>query len=79
MRITYDPEANSAYIFLTERTGEIETHVITDDVIIDVLPDGMLFGIELLNANRQLQTDDGSLTVFNQVTGEELRINLKAA
>lgn len=79
MRITYDPEANAAYITLTDRTGELETHIINDDINIDVLPDGSLYGIELLDANRQLNSDDGTLTVLNQLTGEELRINLTAA
>lgn len=79
MRITYDPDVNAAYIYLSDRRGEVETHVVSDDVTLDVFPDGTLLGIELLNANSQLQTDGGILTVFNQVTGEETHINLTAA
>ena len=79
MRITYDPDANAGYITMTDKTGELETLVINEDINIDVLPDGSLYGIELLDANRQLQSDDGTLTVLNQLTGEELRLKLQAA
>ncbi|RAI03625.1 hypothetical protein DLJ53_03825 [Acuticoccus sediminis] len=79
MQITYDPDANAAYITLTDKTGELETLVINDDINIDVLPDGSLYGIELLDADRQLQSDDRTLTVLNQLTGEELRLKLQPA
>jgi uncharacterized protein YuzE len=35
----------------------VESIKISDELIIDMTPDGMVYGIELLNANEQLQRD----------------------
>jgi hypothetical protein len=38
---------------------------------------GTVYGIELLNANKQLQREDmGELTVLNEATGEKTRMSL---
>jgi hypothetical protein len=38
---------------------------------------GTVYGIELLNANEQLQREDmGELTVLNEATGEKTRMSL---
>ncbi|MEM8552693.1 MAG: DUF2283 domain-containing protein [Pseudomonadota bacterium] len=79
MRITYDPEANAAYITLSEQQGGVVTHTISEDINIDVYANGALHGIELLNANEQLAPDGGDLLVQNLVTGQEVRLKLKAA
>ena len=51
MRPTYDPIHNIAYIRLHEKTTEVETIKIGDEINIDIAPDGTIYGIELLNAN----------------------------
>ena len=79
MRITYDPSANVAYVALHDDEVEVETRIISDDIVIDVRPDGTLHGIELLNANSQLSPDDGDLVVLNSATGKEVRLKLDAA
>ena len=45
------------YLFHEEGT-EVESIRISDELIVDMAPDGMIYGIELLNANEQLQRED---------------------
>jgi uncharacterized protein YuzE len=59
MKLSYDPKHNIAYIRLRERQGEIETLRISDELNVDMAPDGTVYGIELLNANEQLAGADG--------------------
>ena len=70
MKLTYDPRYNVAYLRLQERTPEVETLRVSDEVNIDIAPDGTVFGIELLNANAQLRAEDhGKLIVVNEARG----------
>jgi uncharacterized protein YuzE len=72
MKLTYDPRYNIAYIRLLEKGAEVETLEISDELNIDIAPDGRVYGIELLNANEQLRAqDDGQLVVRNEAAGEE--------
>jgi len=42
-------------------------------------PDGMVYGIELLNANEQLQRDTmGKLMIINEATGEHAELKLSS-
>ena len=59
MKLTYDPRYNIAYLRLHEKTAEVETIHVSDQVNIDMAPDGTVYGIELLNANEQLRGGDG--------------------
>ena len=44
---------------------------LSDEVIIDIAPDGSIYGIELLNANEQLRAaDEGRLIVVDAAGGE---------
>lgn len=44
---------------------------LSDEVIIDIAPDGSIYGIELLNANEQLRSaDEGRLIVVDAAGGE---------
>ncbi|MBF0627407.1 MAG: DUF2283 domain-containing protein [Magnetococcales bacterium] len=70
MHLTYDPRYNIAYIRLREERVQVETLRISDELNIDLSPDGKVCGIELLNANEQLlQPDHGRLVVTNTQTG----------
>ena len=51
MRFTYDPRYNIAYIRFHEKNAEVKTIRISDELNIDMSPDGTIYGIELLNAN----------------------------
>lgn len=77
MRFTYDPRYNIAYIRFQERRAEVETIRISDELVVDVAPDGTIYGIELLNANEQLRREDtGRLLVINEATGERVELPL---
>lgn len=71
MRLTYDPKQNVAYIRLHERSAQVETIHISDELNVDLTPDGTIYGIELLNANDQFRREDaGTLVVVNESTGK---------
>ncbi len=77
MRITYNPRRNVAYIRLQEKQTGVEAIRISEDLVIDIAPDGTVYGIELLNANEQLRGDDaGKLLLVNEDTHEEAELML---
>jgi uncharacterized protein YuzE len=78
MKITYDPRYNVAYLRLEEKSVEVETIHVSDELNVDLTPDGKIYGIELLNATEQLRgvADDGKLVVENEATGEKVEVSL---
>lgn len=58
MKLTYDPRYNIAYLRLHEKRVEVETVRVSDQMNVDLAPDGTVYGIELLNANEQLRAED---------------------
>ncbi len=77
MKLTYDPRHNVAYIRLLEKKAEVETLQISDELNIDIAPDGRVYGIELLNANAQLGGEDnGNLVIRNEAAAKEQSITL---
>ncbi len=77
MRFTYDPRYNVAYIRLREKQAGMETVRVSEELNVDIAPDGTVYGIELLNANEQLLTQlDGRLVVENEATGEKTEVVL---
>jgi len=77
MRFTYDPRYNIAYIRFHEKSTEVENIRISDELVVDMSPDGTIYGIELLNANDQLKREDmGKLLVINEATGEQSELQL---
>lgn len=81
MQLSYDPQQNIAYLRLRNSEGiEVETVRLSDEVNIDLAPDGTLYGIELLNAKAQLgSADGGQLIVVDEVTGRRVEIPLSDA
>ncbi|MFB2837590.1 DUF2283 domain-containing protein [Floridanema evergladense] len=70
MKITYDPRYNIAYISLQEKTAQVETIQVSEEMNVDIAPDGTIYGIELLNANQQLAADNqGKVIVVNEALG----------
>ena len=63
MKLSYDPKCNVAYIRFHEKLGQVTTLKLSDDVNIDIAPDGTVYGVELLNANERLTGDHGALIV----------------
>ncbi len=79
MKLTYDPRYNVAYLRLQEKTKQVETIRISDELNVDLAPDGTVYGIELLNANAQLQGEDhGNLIVVNEAVGDRREIPLSS-
>lgn len=76
MRLTYDPKHNIAYIRLHEKTGQVTTLKISDEINVDLAADGTVYGIELLNANEQLTEDQGNLVL--EMSGQRREIALRA-
>ena len=66
MKLSYDPKYNVAYIRFHEKLGQVTTLKISDDMNIDIAPDGTVYGVELLNANEQLTRDHGALIVASE-------------
>ena len=77
MKLIYDPRYNIAYIRFHEKRTEVETIRISDELNVDIAPDGTIYGIELLNANEQLRKEDkGKILVINEATGEQTEVPL---
>ena len=78
MKLTYDRDRNIAYLRLKPEGGEVETIRVSDELNVDLAPDGSVHGIELLNANDQLRAaDDGRFVIVDPKSGEKR--NLKVA
>jgi uncharacterized protein YuzE len=54
-----------------KRLAMSETIRIRDDLLSDISSDGLVFGIELLNANERLTQDDGKFVFVDPRSGEE--------
>jgi len=76
MKLTYDPKYNIAYLRFHEKKGEVTTVKISDELNIDLAPNGTVYGIELLNADSQLSEDSGSLVL--DLAGKRQEIPLAA-
>jgi uncharacterized protein YuzE len=77
VKLTYDPRQNVAYIRFREKGANVETVRVGDALNVDIAPDGTVYGLELLNANEQLQAgDNGSLVIVNEELGERREVRL---
>ncbi len=77
MKLSYDPRNNIAYLHLLDRKAEAETIRVTDELNVDVAPDGSIYGIELLNTNEQLAgLMPGKMVLENEETGETAEVGL---
>ncbi|MFZ2633425.1 MAG: DUF2283 domain-containing protein [Desulfosalsimonadaceae bacterium] len=80
MKFSYDPRYNIAYIRLKPKTAEVVSIKISDELIVDLSPDGTVYGMELLNANEQLlQGDNGKFLFCNEKDGKEIDVPIAAA
>lgn len=74
--MTYDPKYNAAYIRFHEKTSQVTTIKISDEINVDLAADGTVYGIELLNANEQLAEDQGMLVI--ETAGQRCELTLRA-
>jgi uncharacterized protein YuzE len=78
VQLSYDPQRNIAYLRLREAAGaQVETIRLSDEVNVDLAPDGSVYGIELLNANVQLREADGGNLVL-ELADQRLEVPLPA-
>ncbi len=78
MKLIYDPRHNIAYLRLHEKTAQVETLHLSDEINVDLAPDGTVYGIELLNANQQLRSEDhGNFVIVNEAIGQRREIPLE--
>ena len=75
MKLTYDPKHNVAYLRLHEKTGQVTTIKVSDEMNIDMAPDGTVYGIELLNAKEQLAEDHGTLIIETEGRRREVPLS----
>ena len=79
MKLTYDGRYNIAYIRFHEKRKEVESVKISGELVIDMAPDGTIYGIEMLNANEQIKGEDwGKILFVNEATGFTTEIPLQA-
>ena len=77
MKLVYDPRHNIAYLRLHEKTAQVETLRLSDEINVDIASDGTVCGIELLNVNQQLRSEDqGNLVIVNEAAGDRREIPL---
>lgn len=77
MKLTYDPRYNIAYLRFHEKADAVETIHVSDELNVDLAPDGTIYGIELLNANEQLQGEDkGKFVVVNEASDKHAELHL---
>jgi uncharacterized protein YuzE len=77
MRFSYDPRYNIAYLRFQEKQADVEAIRVSDELIVDMSPDGTVYGIELLNANEQLRREDsGKLLIVNEATAKSVEYSL---
>ena len=78
MKLTYDPRYNIAYLRFHEKTVGVETIRMSEELNVDLAPDGTVYGLELLNANEQLWGEGGELLLLNEASGETTQVSLGA-
>lgn len=77
MRLTYDPKFNIAYIRLRRKTAKVTTVAVSDELNVDIGPNGRIYGIEFLNANEQLVGERAkTLVIENSRSGKSTEVRL---
>jgi uncharacterized protein YuzE len=72
MELTYDRRHNVAYLRLKPKGTDVETVRVSDQLNVDMAPDGSIYGIEFLNANDQIRgAGDSRIVLIDPVSGEE--------
>ena len=77
MELSCDSKYNIAYIRLREKIEEVETIRISEELCIDISPDGKVYGIELLNAVEQLGMLEGKpFTFINEADNKKTEMRI---
>jgi uncharacterized protein YuzE len=76
MKLTYDQSRNIAYLRLRPKGEQVETIRVSDELNVDIAPDGAIYGLEFLNANEQLRAADNERFVLVEEDGRERALPL---
>lgn len=77
MKMTYDLKYNVGYISFKEKTEEVNSIKMSEDLVIDIAPDGSIYGIELLNVKEQMFGDNlKQILLLNENTGAQKAVEL---
>ncbi len=75
MKISYDDKYNVAYIQFKDKTDKVRTIPLSEQVNVDLSPDGSIYGIELLNAGEQLGiSGNREIIIYNITAHQSVRI-----
>lgn len=78
MKFICDPRFNIAYLSFREKVENVDTIKISDELNLDLAPDGKIYGIELLNANEQIMRKGlNFIEVINEATGEKKELTFE--
>jgi uncharacterized protein YuzE len=75
MKITYDPRYNIAYMRLRRKAAGVKTVQVSEEMNVDLSPDGKVYGIELLNAREQL-IKGKKISFIDESTGKSRKLPL---
>ena len=79
MKINYDLKCNVGYLTFKDKKEEVNSIKLSEDLIIDMAPDGTIYGIELLNVKEQIFGDNlKQLLLLNENTGKKQLIDIAA-
>lgn len=55
MKISYDPAVDALYVKFLDKTVQVITHRLTEDIAVNYGPGGDVVGIEVLSAHEHLK------------------------
>lgn len=62
---------------MREKIAEVQTIPLSDELNVDIAPDGKIYGIELMNANEQINIEkESNLILVNEAVGQIKEISL---
>ena len=77
MKMTYDLKYNVGYISFKEKTEVVNSIKMSEDLVVDIAPDGSVYGIELLNVKEQMFGDKlQQILLLNENTGAQKAVEL---
>jgi uncharacterized protein YuzE len=77
MQVEYDIKYNIGYIKFKEKPVQVTSLKVSEDLVVDMGPDGSIYGIELLNLREQLFADRVTdLILYNENTGNKKEVEI---
>lgn len=58
MKVTYDPWADAVYIYLASKTGDVNTMIVDNSLMVDIDSNDRVFGVEILDASSRLDMEE---------------------